>query len=124
FQAIEPAVDDGPECAQEAVCCGKLFHCPAVNRFQSMEWGFRLGDLHLGGCKALLLGVLLHPTREERLAATVIATNRLEHGPALSHVRHLLGDGGLETAQANGKEIQPTLRHSAFPQCGDDLASA
>ena len=89
-----------------------------------MERRLRLGDLDLGGGEPLLLGVLLDPSPEERLAAAVVAPDRLEHRTALGHVRQFLGDHRLEPAEAHGEEIQAPLGDGPLAQGGDDLPAA
>jgi len=72
----------------------------------------------------LLLGKLLHPPPEERLAAAVVAPRGLESRPALGHVRQFVGDDAFEAIQADSEEVQSPLWHRAFPQGSDDFSAS
>src|SRR5262249_19861437 len=124
LQAVEPAVEDRTERAEEAVRGTQLLHRTPVDGFEPVERRLGLGNLDLGGGEALLLRLLLHPAPEERLAAAVVAPDGFEHRRTLPHVGQFRLDDRLEPTEAHGEKIKAALRHGPFPQGGDDLTSA
>ena len=89
-----------------------------------MQGRFGLGDLHLGGGERAAQCPFGDIAGEERLAGAILATNRLERGPAAGDRVQFCVQGGREPVQADGEQVQAAGGHGSPPQRVDDLAAA
>ena len=124
FQRVEPVVEDRTERALVGVRGRKALDEPPVHRLQPVQRGLGLRDLHLGRRESLPLRPLLQPAHEERLAAAVLAADRLALRAAGRHRRQLVRQRGRERIEADREGLQAAPRHGATAERVDDLAAA
>ena len=88
-----------------------------------MQRRLRLGDLDLCRSEPSAHRAFSKVASEERLAGTVFAAHRLEHGPTAGHRVELTGDRGVEALEADGEQVQTRLRDRAAAERVDHLAA-
>ena len=124
FEGVEPGIDDLAERAWRMGGGAELLDEAAVDGLKLMERCLSLGDLDLGGGHAAPLGPFCDPAREERLARTVLTTDRLECGPSGRDAVELFVDGTLEPVQANREQVEASLRYCPPAKRVDNLGAA
>ena len=111
LQRVEPTINCRAQRTVGCVGCCQTFDQATINCFPSMQWGFRLGDLYLGGGEASSAGTLLQPTGKEGLSRSVFPAYRLETTTAAGDCRKFQVHGRFEPIHANRKSVQSLKWH-------------
>jgi len=124
FEREEPAIDHAPQRALGGVPGRQPLGESSIDCFETVERGICLRDLNLGHCEATPFRTLLEPTREEGLAAAVLASDGLEDASPGLHLGELLVERRLEALQVDGEGVEARARNRSAPERVDDLLAS
>ena len=110
-----PPLEHRAECSLLHISGRQTLDQSPIDGLQSMQRRLGLGDLDLRGRESGRLGPLAQPPGEERLAAPVVAPDRLELRTAAGDQTKFVVHGRRQPIEAYRECVETTLRDSPTP---------
>ncbi len=124
FQRVEPAIKYVAQGPLRRVGGCQLLNESTVHRFDTVQRCLRLRDLHFRGGESHALRAFLQPSREERLAASVLPADGLEPGGSRLGGLQFRVERCLEAIEPHSERIQTPAGNRTPAEGIDDLLTS